>query len=170
MKKIIFAFLLLSVGISVNAQQQAAAPQQVTTFILVRHAEKATDGTTDPGLTDIGKVRASALIKLLKDTKVDAIYSTNFKRTRETVTPLSLIKNLTILPYEGTKMEEVDAMLKKFPGGTIVICGHSNTTPSIANYLSGKVTYKDFEDTDYDNLLLVDVLVKGKAKVTWLSY
>jgi len=169
MKKIVFVFIFFFIVAELSAQQ-TPIPLQITTFILVRHAEKVSDGTKDPELTDAGKVRANALIKLLKDTKVDAIYSTNFKRTRETVTPLSLIKNLTILPYDGMKMEEVDAMLKKFAGGTIVVCGHSNTTPSVANYLTGKADYKDFDDTDYDNLLLVDVLAKGKAKVTWLSY
>jgi len=69
------------------------------------------------------------------------------------------------------KGEEIDAMLQKFPGGTIVISGHSNTTPWVANYLTGKDgEYKDFSDSDYDNILVLDVIEKGKAKVTWLTY
>ena len=145
--------------------------QQITTVILMRHAEKSSDGSKDPELTDAGKARAISLVKLLKEVKVDAIYSTGFKRTQNTVAPLAMTKNLTISSYDAMKGEEIDNMLKKFPGGTIVICGHSNTTPWIANYLTGKEKeYKDFDDTDYDNILVLDVIEKGKAKVTWLTY
>jgi 2,3-bisphosphoglycerate-dependent phosphoglycerate mutase len=144
--------------------------QQVTTFILVRHAEKVSDGSKDPELTEAGKARALALTKFFKEVKIDAIYSTGFKRTQNTVTPLAMSKNLPISSYEAMKGDEIDQMLKKFPGGTIVISGHSNTTPWVANYLLGKEEFKDFDDNDYDNMLIVDVIDKGRAKATWFTY
>ncbi len=62
-------------------------------------------------------------------------------------------------------------MLQKFAGGTIVIAGHSNTVPGLANYLTGKNELQNFDDTDYDNLLIVTVIEKGKtAKLVWLTY
>lgn len=153
------------------AAVSAVYAQEATTVILVRHAEKVSDGSKDPELSDAGKVRAIALAKLMKELKVDAIYSTGFKRTQNTVAPLAMAKNLTITSYDAMKGEEIDQILKKFPGGTIVICGHSNTTPWVANYLTGKEKeYKDFDDSDYDNILILNVIEKGKAKVTWLSY
>ena len=151
---------------------QALAQQAVTTFILIRHAEKGDDGTKDPDLSEAGKQRAGSLVKLLKETKIDAIYSTAYKRTRNTVAPLAQSKNLSLRSYDATRMEEVDAILKEFKGGTIVLCGHSNTTPATANYLTGnKDELKAFDDGDYDNVLIVDVLERGiVSKVVWLSY
>ena len=164
MKRLLFvAGLLVSLG-------QAFAQQQITTVILVRHAEKATDGTKDPDLTEAGKVRAIALVKLLNEVKIDAIYSTTFKRTQNTVAQLAMDKGITIESYNAMKGEAIDEIIKKFPGGTVVICGHSNTTPWTANYLLGKEQYKDFDDSDYDNVLLLNVVQKGNAKATWLTY
>lgn len=161
--KYIFLFLLL-----VNF---SCAQAQPTTFILVRHAEKGNDGTKDPDLTEAGNQRAQLLANMLKKTEVEAIYSTAYKRTRNTVTPLATTRGLSVLPYEAFKTDEIDQILKKHTGGTVVLAGHSNNIPWIANYLTGKETYKDFADGDYDNVLIVTVVEKGKnAKVVWLSY
>lgn len=145
--------------------------QQVTTFILVRHAEKKSDGSKDPELTEAGLIRAKLLGSILRDTQINAVYSTPFKRTQETVEPLAASKGLTIKTYAPLKSEQIDEMLKTYPGGTILISGHSNTIPWTANYLLGKDEFRDFDDADYDNILIVDVTEKGKiAKATWLSY
>jgi len=162
MKNILFIILIFVTTASVA--------QTTTTFILVRHAEKGTDDPRDPELSDAGKQRAQSLANLLKETKVDAIYSTPYKRTKNTVAPLALAKSVEVGTM-GVKMEELDAILKKHEGGTVVIAGHSNTIPGIANYLTGQQTYQNFDDSDYDNILIVTVVEKGKnAKVVWLSY
>jgi 2,3-bisphosphoglycerate-dependent phosphoglycerate mutase len=146
-----------------------ACAQPVTTFILVRHAEKENDGTKDPDLNEAGRMRAQALAKLMQATKVDAIYSTPYKRTRNTVTPLATAKGFDVLEY--TKIEEMDAILKRYSGGTIIVCGHSNTVPAIANYLIGKDSYLAFEDSEYGNIIIVSLVEKGtNANVVWLNY
>lgn len=151
--------------------QPLAKAQAVTTFILIRHAEKVNDGTPDPELTEEGVTRANSLVTLLKETHVDAIYSTAFKRTTNTVIPLSQAKNIPIQNYEAFKGDEIDKMLKNYPGGTIAVVGHSNNIPWIANYLIGKETYKTFDDSDYDNVLIVTITNKRKiSKTVWLTY
>ncbi len=146
------------------------AQQKVTMVSLFRHAEKVMDGSSDPDLTDAGRNRAILLADLLSKTKIDAIYSTHFKRTENTVAPLAQRHGLTIQNYDGGKMPEVDAMLSKHQGGTIVICGHSNTTPAIVNYLTGhNDEFKTFDDTDYGNVVIVS-RCDGEGKVTWLRY
>jgi broad specificity phosphatase PhoE len=163
MKYLLFVTLLFTLPV--------AQAQQVTSFILIRHAEKGDDGTKDPDLTAGGVRRAESLVKLLKETKVDAIYSTAFKRTRSTVEPLSRSTNIPVQNYEAFKGDKIDAMLKKHAGGLVIIVGHSNNIPWIANYLTGTETYKAFEDSDYDNLFIVTVFEKGKtAKVVQLTY
>ncbi len=149
----------------------AYSQENITTFILTRHAEKGNDGTKDPDLSAVGTERAQSLMNLLQKTKVDAIYSTNYKRTRNTVAPLAQAKKITAEVYESFKGEEIDEMLRKYSGGTIVIAGHSNDIPWMANYLIGKEEFKTFDDTDYHNLLVISVVKKGMtSKVTWLAY
>jgi 2,3-bisphosphoglycerate-dependent phosphoglycerate mutase len=165
MKKTLL-FLVLAVLAFVDVPAQA-----VTTFILVRHAEKGSDGTDDPDLTPEGHERAGRLAALLKNTTVDAVYSTRYKRTKNTITPLAQQKNLGVQIYAAVKPDVIDAMMKTHAGGTVVIGGHSNTIPQIANLLTGKDEYKTFPDTDYGNILIVSVLEQGKeAKVTWINY
>lgn len=143
---------------------------EFTTFILVRHAEKATDGTDNPGLTEGGNQRAVALARMLNETKVDAVYSTKFKRTMNTAGPLCEEKKLTIQNYNAFKGEEIEKMLTDLKGQTIVMIGHSNSIPWTANYLLGKEVYPNFEDSDYDNVMVLTVLERGRANVTWLNY
>ena len=164
MKKLIFVLIAFS-------WTPVFAQATLTTFILIRHAEKGNDGTNDPDLSEAGKKRAIALVKLLKETKIDAIYSTAFKRTRNTVVQLAKEKSLTVKEYDGAKMEDVDAILKEFKGGTIVLSGHSNTTPAIANYLIGRDQYKTFDDSAYGNVLVINIIEKGVLpKVVWITY
>lgn len=171
MRKTILASVLLSVlfvGCTQPPHQQE--PPTITTFILVRHAEKADDGTKDPPLTDDGAIRANDLVKLLHETKIDAIYSTPYKRTQETVTPIAVAKGLSVLSYEPMKGEEMDSLLNTHAGGTVLISGHSNTTPWVANYFLGAESFPDFNDSDYDNIMVLSIVEKGNAKVTWLNY
>lgn len=153
------------------SQISGFAQEQITTFILIQHAEKGDDGTKDPDLTEAGKQRSVRLTEMLKDQSIAAIYSTKFKRTQNTVTPLAESKKLNVLMYEASKPGDIDAILSRYKGGTVVICGHSNSIPWTINYLMGKENYKDFEDKDYENFVVVSVVEKGKvAKVTWLKY
>lgn len=156
--------------------QASAQDEKLTTFILLRHAEKVVDGTMadktkDTDLSETGKTRAESLVKLFKNTTINAIYSTPFVRTRKTVEPLANSKSLTIKEYEVNKLDAIDKMLQEHEGKTILVCGHSNTIPKIANYLSKSGNYKDFDDTDYGNILIITVSSKGKlASVTWLHF
>jgi 2,3-bisphosphoglycerate-dependent phosphoglycerate mutase len=151
--------------------EACAQKTEITTFILLRHAEKANDGTEDPDLKPEGVERAKRITAMLKDIPVDAIYTTNYKRTRNTVAPLAEAKGLPLQQYEAFKPGVIEDMIAKHKGGTIVISGHSNNIPWTANLLVGKEVYKDFTDADYDNMLIVSVVEKGKvANVTWINY
>ena len=163
MKKLCLIFLLVA--------SVVARAQQLTTFVLVRHAEKVADGTRDPDLTPEGKARAVRLVQLLEKCEVNAIYSTNVKRTQQTAAPLAESKNLKVALYEPMNPAELDAMLKAHEGGTVVISGHSNDIPWIANQLLGREVYQTLNDADYGNMLVITVQEKGKqAKVTHLRY
>lgn len=164
MKRILLciaAYLLIAGAVS--------AQQNLTTLILVRHAEKAADGK-DPGLTPEGLGRAASLSRMLSNTKVTAVYSTKYARTESTVQSLMNSKGLKIENYDPSKFTYLDDILSKHAGGTIVICGHSNTIPGAANYLLGTNELKNFDDGDYENILIVTVSEKGKGKLLWMNY
>ena len=74
MKRLLIFSLFLSFSILVCAQD-------ATTFILVRHAEKAQDGTKNPPLNEAGKVRANELAEMLSNQSVEALYSTELGPT-----------------------------------------------------------------------------------------
>lgn len=166
MAKKIFVSVFLFLAFNVFAQDK------ITTFILIRHAEKAMEqSTNDPDLAPAGKKRAQRLADLLNEGEVNAIYSTPFKRTRQTVEPLAVKKGLTILDYEINKEEEIDKMITAHAGGTVVVVGHSNTIPWMANTLLGVQKYHPWEDGDYDNVWVITLVDKGKsAKLVWLNY
>lgn len=167
MKKTFLLLLALFNLVIADVNAQAT----VTTFILVRHAEKGNDGTDDPDLKPEGTERAKRLSSLLKNTSIDAVYSTRYKRTKNTVTPLALEKKLEIQIYETVTPDLIDGLINKHNGKTILIGGHSNTVPQLANLLTGKEEYKTFPDTEYGNIFIVSVVESGKvAKVTVLNY
>src|SRR5688572_27557963 len=122
MKRHVISFLLVLVVASACAQKD----QSITTFILLRHAEKGNDGTDDPNLTPEGLERSNRIVAMLKNTAVDAVYSTHYKRAKNTIAPLAQSKGLQVLSYEAHQPEVIEAMIKKHQGGTIVVCGHSN--------------------------------------------
>ena len=161
--------IILFVWISFAA---IAQENLITTFILVRHAEKdLTQSTNDPDLAAEGKSRVSRLAELLKKTDIQAVYSTPYKRTQQTVESIASEKGLKVGVYQANKMEDIDNMIKQHAGGTVLLSGHSNTTPAILNYLIGEEKYKTFEDNDYGNIIVVSFTQRGKnAKVVWLKY
>ena len=55
---------------------------------LVRHAEQAS-GSDDPPLTEAGQRRARALVTVLKDAGLTAIYVSELQRTMQTAEPLA---------------------------------------------------------------------------------
>lgn len=145
--------------------------QETTTFILVRHAEKASDGTSDPALTKAGAARANNILSLFQKTEITAIYSSNYKRTKMTVAPLAEAKKIAITIYDPKDLKEFSLiLLNDNSGGTVVISGHSNTTPTLANLLLGEEKFKQFDDDDYGNLLIIVVDRDNNAKLLHLRF
>ena len=167
MKRMLTAFFFVILSHAVLAQSD----ETMTTFILVRHAEKANDGTNNPDLTEQGRTRAVRLATMFRDTPLSAIYATNFKRTQETVHPLAKIQGLKVQSYEPLKEEVLKEMLDKHRGGTILISGHSNTTPWTANVLLRKQVLKDYSEDEYGIILIITVSGAGRAaSITRVNY
>lgn len=174
MKKLtyIFAFFLLtSLFSSCKTQQQTSSQEanEITTYILVRHAEKV-KGVKDPDLTKEGLERAKSLAYLLRDVELAAIYSSDYKRTQQTALPTSEAKKIKTQSYDPRNLEDLMAEVsEKYVGKTVLIVGHSNTTPALAKLLTG-TNYISFDESIYDNFFIVNVVKKGNAKAFLLKY
>lgn len=141
-----------------------------TTFILLRHAETSGTGT-DPVLSVAGQARAETLRRIMSNVPLAAIYSTNFNRTLQTAQPTAMEKMLSTTIYNSSALSPfVDGVLAEHHGGTVMVLGHSNTTPALLNVLVGANIYSTFPDTEYDNLFIVTVFEKGRAEVLHLKY
>jgi 2,3-bisphosphoglycerate-dependent phosphoglycerate mutase len=165
MKKILVLFFVAILAFPAEGQQS------ITTFILVRHAEKGNDGTNDPELATAGVDRAKRLTDMFSATTIDAFYSTKTKRTQSTAAPLAQAKGKEVLIYDNQKPATVDELIAKNLGKTIFVVGHSNTVPQLANQLLGKEQFQNFADTDYGNIIVISVVEKAKlASYTLLRY
>jgi hypothetical protein len=69
--------------------------------------------------------------------------------------------NLATKSYSPNDFIDEDFMLIS-KGHKVLIVGHSNTTPMIANKLLGEDKYNDMDDNDNSSLYVVKV--NGKAK------
>lgn len=135
---------------------------QVTTVVIVRHAERA-NGT----LTADGEKRAETLARLLSDTGVSAIFSTNYTRTIETANNTAELLGIPIQFYTSIQ-EVVDLINSQYAGKVVLVVGHSNTVSQTAEALG--VSSAPEINGEYDNLFIVTISPDGVASLTHLKY
>ena len=146
----------------------ANAHGQRKTIILVRHAEKDTSETADPGdpvLTSQGVERANRLAKQIKRYKIGAVYSTDYKRTRDTAAPIANRRNLKIEIYDPKKPNELVDAIVKSKIKRFLIVGHSNTIPQLANLLVKKEIFKSLDDAEHSVIWVIKIR-KGRVSRT----
>lgn len=158
----LFAIVLLP-GNGIMAQSRK-------TIILVRHAEKADATSSDPELSAAGRERALRLVKVIGKYKPGAVYSTNFKRTRDTATPIAKKRGVEVKIFDPKNSAELIEEIMKSKTKRFVIAGHSNTTPALANLLLKKDLLKSFDDSDYGNILVVRFKDGNLIKAEILQY
>jgi 2,3-bisphosphoglycerate-dependent phosphoglycerate mutase len=158
------------IGLVLLFSSVPAAFGQDLTIILVRHAERDASPAMnrfDPDLAPEGRQRALKLYETLKKYNPEQIFSTNYRRTRFTVDPLATNQNekfrIFVQAYDPAKLDVFAEQLVKSPAKTIVVAGHSNTTPKLANLLLKQEKYKDLDESVYNKIFIIRI--KGN-KVT----
>jgi broad specificity phosphatase PhoE len=137
----------------------ADARAQTTVVILVRHAEKA-DDSRDAPLSEPGRRRAEALAAALADAGVQAVYATQYERTRDTAAPLARAAGVepVILATAGDAAAHAAAVAAHIQahdtGRTVLVVGHSNTVPAIIRALGG-ADVGTIGDDEYFHLFVV---------------
>ena len=133
-----------------------------TTFLVVRHAEKADDGSRDPPLDAVGMARAQRLATALHAEPVVAVYATGYRRTQQTAAATAADHALAVTAYAADlAAPEFAARLRsQHPSGTVVVVGHSNTAPGIAAALCD-CTATPLGDADYGRVYRIHVDAEG---------
>lgn len=169
---VVFAMLFAVFGAVVLFAYFATFSRPVTTVILVRHGEKNLDdpNNQDPDLTLEGFARAQEIARMFSGAGINTIFATQYKRTQQTVKPLS---DRTGVPVTLLNSKETDELVTRVQtslrGQTIFVAGHNSTVPAIASALSGE-SFSTIPETEYDNLYVVTIYRFGKAKVLKLRY
>lgn len=152
---LLLSLVILSTGVSLADDEPAN-----TTVILVRHAEKnrSDPRDNDPRLTDEGHARAATLAHVLGEVDIDVVYATPYRRTRDTAKPLAKRLGLDLekaaVGNHGKVMSR--RIRERHAGQTVVVVGHSNTTPDLARDL-GVDHPPIIEDHIFDELWVLTV-------------
>lgn len=133
------------------------ALQDVTTVIVVRHAEKVADGSKDPALAPEGAARAARYAAEFGGAGLAAVYATPYRRTRDTAAPVAAAAGVAVVeadPKDAAGLAELIA--DEHRGATVFVVGHSNTIGPIVQALGGEAP-DEVADAEYDNVFIVTV-------------
>ncbi|HEX4945489.1 MAG TPA: phosphoglycerate mutase family protein, partial [Blastocatellia bacterium] len=154
------AFFFLGLFLLTSAATSSFAQHKKLTIILLRHAEKDISPSADkvnPDLTSEGKQRAQNLVKKINKYKPTAIYSSDYIRTKMTVAPLAEKRKLTVQIYDPRKLDEFAEMIMQGKFKSIVVVGHNNTTPALANLLIKQEKYQPLLETEYSKIWIIKI-------------
>lgn len=118
--------------LGVTACTLHAAPLEI---YLVRHAEKLKSADKDPELSPCGLAQAKAMAKLIP-TALNTIYHSGYQRTQQTAQQVALAQSdAKLQPYNAGDLPALAAKILQ-QDSTVLVVGHSNTTPELIHLLS----------------------------------
>jgi broad specificity phosphatase PhoE len=169
---------LAIVALMILAAQDDFKPK---TVFLIRHAEREEEPRQDPPLKKEGVARSHELARLLGNAGIKAIFTSQFARTKQTAEPLANKLGLTVASIslksnptnprqiaEESTTEVVNKILER-SGENVLVVGHSNSIPDVIKMLGGDVV-PTIDERKFDDLFIVTIYAKGKAKVTQMKY
>jgi phosphohistidine phosphatase SixA len=156
--KALALFILLFVSVPIVSAQSVV--------VIVRHAEKAANGGNDPDLSSAGRARAEALARILKDSGITAIFTSEFKRTQETAAPTATSAHVTPTVVAAKDTAGLVGKLHQLNGNALIV-GHGDTIPNIVKAL-GINRPINIPDPDYSELLIV--ILGDKPQLFRLHY
>jgi 2,3-bisphosphoglycerate-dependent phosphoglycerate mutase len=153
-RTVLFAAMIGSFGAAAMAQE---------TVLIIRHAEKA-EGA-DPALTDAGRLRALSWAQILGDSGVQAVVTSDARRTKETG---AIIAAALSIPQSDWPADDsaglIDFLSFDYEGETVLVVGHTETIPSMLRQLG--VGYDiEIAQSAFDNLFIVSGIDAGQPSL-----
>ena len=149
--RILFLLLLCCCFAGAGASQQ----DDNYTLYLVRHAEKQADDSHDPALSGAGRSRSEQLATWFQDNDIEDIWSSDYRRSRDTAAPLLSMLGLELKLYDPRDLPALASELFENHNNALIV-GHSNTTPELARLLCHCVI-ADMDESEYDRLIVVSI-------------
>jgi hypothetical protein len=172
--------LLLAAVVSLS-QNKAPRPQPPATILIIRHAEKLTDGRID--LSPTGFERAKLIPNLFIPAGVrpdlptpQVIFATHVSahsnRPVQTVTPLAAALHVpiddSIANDDYPKLAET-LLSGKYAGKVVLVVWHHGRIPELTTALGAKPPYNPWPDQQFDRIWRIDYK-DGKATLQDLPY
>jgi broad specificity phosphatase PhoE len=160
------AMVAAAIGLYAAVDRCNALP---TTVVLVRHADR--DSDLDQ-LSAAGEARAQRLAQMLSGANLSAIYHTQYRRTQQTAAPVAARLGLMPVAFDAADANGLAAHIREhWSGQNVLVVGHSNTVPAVVRALGGPVI-ADFDEDDYDNLLVLQLCscILERTDLTSLQY
>ena len=172
--------VLAAVGLGWVAQVGLGqTPQPPATILLIRHAEKLTDGRMD--LSPVGFERAKVIPRLFGGAgaaaphnlpRPDFLFATHVSkksnRPVETITPLAQALGLPIsseVADDDYAVLAKELLSGKYAGKVVLVAWHHGKLPEFAEALGAKPPYKPWPDTQFDRVWRIDYR-DGKATLS----
>ncbi len=172
MKTIFTLILTVLLVLPAFSQENIEAKENsvnTTTYYFIRHAEKDRSDASNknPNLMQKGIFRAAKWSYVLEHITFDAVYSTDYNRTKQTAQPTAEKNNVEITIYDPKELNSKE-FIKNTKGKTVLVVGHSNTTPMFVNAVIGKEKYESIDDSNNANLYIVTISSSGEISDTLL--
>jgi len=147
-----------------SQEEKTISTTEITTYYFIRHAEKDRSDiyNRNPHLNEAGKKRAIKWSEILGHISFDEVYSTDYNRTKETAQPTATKNNLEVKLYDHKSLNAQN-FIYNTKRKTVLIVGHSNTTPQFVNTIIGYKKYKDIDDSNNGNLYIVTFINAKKT-------
>jgi phosphohistidine phosphatase SixA len=168
MKKFILSTLMIFIiacGSDKKELRQLQIPEgkspAVTSYYLIRHAEKLRDSSYNgnPELNPKGFERSKYWGEYFKDKELDLFYTTDYLRTFQTLIPVVYPYKGKIRFYKPGDSMFTDKFWSETYGKNSIIVGH--TTPQFVNQIIGKNKYESIPDTINYRVYKVEIDEEG---------
>ncbi|WP_169303141.1 phosphoglycerate mutase family protein [Thalassotalea mangrovi] len=159
---LLIGIFLIAGLISVKANSQESSGSTGFSIYLIRHAEKQST-QQDPALTTCGIQRANQYAADFSAVELQAVYSSDYLRTRQTANPIASHQQLQLVVYDPRQLKDLATRLIS-EQRTALVVGHSNTTAVLAGMLANQ-ELGEFSETEYDRIYRVD-FKKGQRNIT----
>ena len=169
-RAVALALVLLFAWSCSPAGDVTPAPDSATTWLIVRHAEKAAEPADDPPLTEEGVARAATLARMASASGVAGVYATQYVRTQQTVEPAAGQLGLKVQTTDSGDLDGlIEQVFSQYLGETVLAAAHSNTVPMLVEKLTGSAV-PPIEEHVYDSLYVVTAWGEGQGKAVLLRY
>jgi broad specificity phosphatase PhoE len=120
-------------------------------------------------------------VRLLGEEKIEAIFTSQYARTKETAEPLA--RRFGIVPVvvplgadattpSGISEASIRAIVEKIlehKGGKVVVVGHSNSIPAVVTAFGARAI-PPIEENDYKFIYVLTLFSDGRTNVVGMTY